>query len=502
MLALRSNGGSIGEKSWPLSGQNQGSYSLTGRRQPDVLELLGGQTASYEQLYRSQLWVYVVVNKLARACARLPLKTYAKFDATGERTEEPTSVVAKLLKKPYPYARTFQFTEYLLGCLGIYGNATFVKFRGGNGQTPAEVWPLPWRQIEVIVGDDVPIEAYRWRGRSGLQKIFLPQDVLHFAWFNPDPNQPWGVSPLESLGTTLALENAGQRYAISSFGNAARPASFIQSQRNLSKTQRAELRTEIDQAYGGPENAFKVALLDNGLEWKPLGHSAREASLIDNRKLSREEVCAAYDIPPPMVGILDHATYSNIDQQHWMLYMDTLAPILKMVEDTLMAQLIDIEPAWDGYFVEYDMDAVLRGNFEQRSQSYLRQLQSGVATPNELRKLENREPIDDPAANAVYIPINLEGVSPEMRKLQEAEQQRQDEQAQQRFEQQQQLRQDGGGGSPDRPGQGGEQPLPPPRQTRTTRQARLLQDLLSKDDEAALAALRELRPTLEGEFAP
>src|SRR4029077_5674319 len=192
---------------------------------------------------------------------------------------------------------------------GIYGNATFVKFRGGNGQTPAEVWPLPWRQIEVIVGDDVPIEAYRWRGRSGLQKIFLPQDVLHFAWFNPDPNQPWGVSPLESLGTTLALENAGQRYAISSFGNAARPASFIQSQRNLSKTQRAELRTEIDQAYGGPENAFKVALLDNGLEWKPLGHSAREASLIDNRKLSREEVCAAYDIPPPMVGILDHATY-------------------------------------------------------------------------------------------------------------------------------------------------------------------------------------------------
>ena len=70
-----------------------------------------------------------------------------------------------------------------------------------------------------------------------------------------------------------------------------------------------------------------------------------------------------------------------------MLYMDTLAPILKMIEDTMMAQLIDTEPAWDGYFVEYEMDAVLRGNFEQRSQAYLRYLQSGVRTPNELRNV-------------------------------------------------------------------------------------------------------------------
>jgi HK97 family phage portal protein len=404
--------------------------------QPDSLNILGGYS-TYEKMYRQQLWVYVCVNKLSRACARLPLKTYTRSDATNEREEDRTAPVAKLLRKPWPLARAFKFTEYAVGCLGIYGNATFVKFRGGNGRTPVELWPLPWRQVEVILGDSKPIDAYRWTGRNGMKKMFLPEDIVHFAWFNPNGTEPWGVSPLEPLATTLALEDAGQRYAVSSFGNAARPASFISSERNLTKLQREELRAEIEASYGGPENAFKVALLDNGLDWKPIAHSAREQELISNRQMTREEVCAAYDIPPPMVGILDHATYSNIDQQHWMLYMDTLGPLLKMIEDTLMAQLIDVEPAWDGNFVEYDLDAVLRGNIVQRSQAYQRYITAGVYTPNELRMLENKPPVEDPAADAIYVPQNLKPVSPEMRKIDEEQQAHQEELAQQRFDQQQ-----------------------------------------------------------------
>jgi HK97 family phage portal protein len=402
--------------------------------------------------------VYVCVNKLARAIARLPLKTYGLSLADGERTEERTIPLAKLLRKPWPGARQYNLIECAVSTLAIYGNATFVKFRGGNGQTPVELWELPWPQVDVIAGRDYPIESYRWTGTSGKQKVFMAEDVVHFKYYNPNPDEPYGVSPLEALATTLSLEDSAQRYGISSFGNAARPASFIQSSRNLTRQQRKELREEIEQSYGGPENAFKVALLDNGLDWKPLAFSASEAQLVDNRKLSREEVCAVYDIPPPMVGILDHATYSNIDQQHWMLYMDTLAPICRLIEDTMMAQLIDPEPAWDGAMVEFDMNAVLKGNIEQRSQAYQRFLQSGVYTPNQLRKFENEPPIEDPAADALYVPVNLEAVSPEMRKLQEQEaqqqQERADQQAQLAHEQHLELAAAGGTPKPS--------PAPPP----------------------------------------
>jgi len=388
--------------------------------QPDVVTLLNAN-ATYETIYRRQLWVYVCTNKIARSLASLPLKVY-EGEVEGEREYAPRSAPAKVLRRPYPRARTYQLILSIVGHLCVYGNATCVKFRGGNGRTPAQLWPMPWRNVEVIQGSRQPIDGYVYTA-NGVRKVFHPDDVVHFTWFNPNPDQPWGVSPIEPLATTLVLENAGQRYAISSFGNAARPASFIASERNLSKKQRDELRDEINAAYGGPENAFKVALLDNGLDWRPLGGSASDAQLVDNRKLSREEVCAAFDIPPPMVGILDHATYSNIDKQHWMLYQDTFAPWCEMLEDTLMAQVIDNEPAWDGFFVKFDLDAKLRGNYDQRSTSHQRQLLSGAATPNELRRLEDREPIDDPAADAIYVPANLVAVSADMRKLQDAEKQ-------------------------------------------------------------------------------
>ena len=434
-LGLRTpSGRTVGEKSWPLSGPQP----RTAWNQPSGLELIGGHT-TYDLMYRRQTWVYVCVNKLTRAIARLPLKAYSYSSGTGEREEERTLPVARLMREPWPLARGFHLWQNVMSHLAIYGNATLVKFRGGNGRTPAELWPLPWPQVEVLPGSSRPIDGYRWTGRNGLKKTFLAEDVLHFQWFNPNPDQPYGVSPLEALAATLAQENAAQRYGISSFGNAARPASFIKSERNLTRQQRKELREEIDQAYGGPENAFKVALLDNGLDWKPLAFSASEAQLVDNRKLSREEVCAVYDIPPPMVGILDHATYSNIDQQHWMLYMDTLAPICKLLEDTLMAQLVDLEPAWDGVFLEFDMDAVLRGNIEQRSQAYQRFLQSGVYTPNELRRLENNKPIADPVADAILVPVNMEPVSPQMRKLAEQEAEQQAEQDELAFQRQQEL---------------------------------------------------------------
>lgn len=467
-LSLRTTSGSyVTAKSWPLRGTNP---ARTSWKQSDTIGLAQANQ-TYDRLYRTQPWVYVCVNKLARAISRLPLKTYSLSAGTGEREEERTAPVAKLLRKPWPTARSYQLIEFAVSTLAIYGNATFVKNRGGNGQTPNELWPLPWPQVEVVHGRDEPIESYRWTGSDGTKKLFMADDVVHLKYYNPDPNEPFGVSPLEALASTLASESLAQRFGINSFANGARPSSFITSERNLTRQGKKELREEIDQMYGGVDNSGRPALLDNGLDWKPLAWSATEMQMIDGRKLSREEVCAVYDIPPPMVGVLDHATYSNIDQQHWMLYMDTLAPICKMIEDTLMAQLVDTELAWDGFFVEFDMDAVLKGNIEQRSQSYQRFLQSGVYTPNELRKFENEPPINDPQANAIYVPVNLEPVSPAMRRLQEQEQQQQMEQQQLQAEQahQQQLQlatasgAANGGGKPKPPNPNPPGPPPPKR---------------------------------------
>ena len=384
-----------------------------------TVSLLGGISASYEDLYWHQPWVHTVINKLTRAIARLPLKTYS-LNADGDRERERTVPLAKMIRNPYPRARARDMVEFIVGSVCVHGNAIAVKSRGAPGRTPIELWPSDWKRWQIITGLDRPIEAYVYTPNDpASRKVFLAEDVVHFHWYNPRA-EPFGRSPLESLQTTLALEDASQRYAVSNFGNSARPASFITSERNMTKEQRTALREEINEAYGGPDNAFKVALLDNGLDWKPLAHSAQESEYVNNRKLTREEVCAVYDVPPPMVGILDNATYSNITQQHWMLYMDSLSPILSMIEDTLMAQLVDPEPAWDGLFVEFDMNEVLRGNIAERSQAYLRFLEAGVYTPNELREMENKKRVNDPRANAIYVPSTLVALSKQVDSLEQA----------------------------------------------------------------------------------
>lgn len=424
MLALRTpSGKTVGayqQKSWPLSG-SQGPSPRIFNASPQSLRLLGGRIANYPELYWTQPWVHAVVNKLVRGVARLELKTY-EYDDNRTPVEAPMSVPAKVLRAPYPRAGSFQLKEFIMGSLCVYGNATLIKFRGGAGRTPQELWPMPFSRVSIIEGRERPIEAYQYAGLNtagaiGMKPLyFLPEDVVHFSWFNPD-GKPWGRSPLEALATALALEDGGQRYALSSFANNARPSSFITSTNKMTKEQRDNLRNEIESAYGGPDNAFKVALLDNGLDWKPIGHSARDSSLIELRKLSREEVCAVYDIPPPLVGILDNATYSNISEQHVMLYQTTIAPILTALEDTLNAQFAN-EDAWAPLFQKFDMGDVVRGNLKERSESYQRLFMSGGLTPNEQRVMEGRKPIgnledEQNPANMIYVPVNTAPVGQE-----------------------------------------------------------------------------------------
>ena len=100
-----------------------------------------------------------------------------------------------------------------------------------------------------------------------------------------------------------------------------------------------QLREDVEELYAGPENAGKPALLPPGLDWKPIGHTAVEAELIDQRQVAREEVAAVYQIPPPMMGILDNATYSNIETQREMAYTMALGPPLVLIEQSLTSMI-------------------------------------------------------------------------------------------------------------------------------------------------------------------
>jgi HK97 family phage portal protein len=405
-------------KSWPLAGVSA-PMRVTSSKAMDLIGL--DISASYAAIYNSQPWVYATVNKLARNMSRLPLRSYREDGNNGSRSElrrggdEPHGL-PNLLSRPYPQGSSRKLVEYTFGQVATYGHALWWKYRARPGQPPIELWPLDWRYITMQTGSSVPIDFFEYRGPMGVKR-FLPDDVVHFEWWSPVG--PRGTSPLEPLRITLGLEDAGRRYSVASFANGIRPSGALVSEKPVQGDARKELKAEIEAIHQNPDNAFRMMLLDAGLDWKPFGQSAVDAELINLRKLNREEVAAVYDIPPPMIQILDRATFSNIDEQHQMLYVDTFGPWLSMFEDTVRAQLLWGEPMLgfaadpedseiEETLVAFDLSELLRPDIAKRAAAYLALRYSGAWTVDDTREAEGKPKFDSEVARSFLTPLNFE----------------------------------------------------------------------------------------------
>lgn len=387
-------------KRWPLQGLEVGPVSIIpARTYIDLLDDLGPR--HFNEVYRQQAWVFTAINKIAVMAASLPFKSYG-FDAARNRDRLPNEhPLADLISNPFPYGTTMDLVGAICRDVGRYDNALVAKGYEFPGSPPTELWPLDWSKVTIVPGETQPIQGFEYRTTSGKTKLFSRNDVVHFQLRG-------GVSPLEPLSRTLILEDAAQRQSIAEFRNGMKPSLIGKATQKLTSEQTDALKMALT-AHQGPDNAGSVPIIPNVLDLSDFGRgSLKDAEWVAARELTRVEVAAVFGIDPTQIGILDHATFSNVQEAHLAFYMDTLRPWLGMIEDTLRVQLIQLEPAFADTFVEFDMADVLKGNIEQRSEAFQRFLQSGVMTPNELRRLENLPPVNDRGADALYVPLNMQ----------------------------------------------------------------------------------------------
>lgn len=411
MTVLVSNGGLVlaggdyqpfPRSSVPLSIYGDGFGSL---------ELLGdGRTVSYGDIYRRQLYVAVMTNKIARQISRLPLKAYRR-NRDGDRERLRDDRLAGLLKTPFPRGGPTHLKQAIALPALVHGNSALRKVRDRPGAPPSRLDPIAWGTLRLHGDRNGPVEVWE-TSQVGQPRFIDPDDIVHFAWRGLDG--PVGVSPLQQLGVTLSIEDAAQRHQQAMFRNGARPPSAITADREflgIDRTERqelmAQLRQDVNDIYAGPENSGKPAVLPPGLDWKGIGHTAVEAALIDQRRLAREEIGAIYDVPPPLVGLLEKSTFNNITELHRMLYVTVLGPWLTLIEETIWAQLIATEPAFRGdIWVEFDLSEVLKGDTLQRAQAIALQIGYGVLTIDEARDIENRRRFNLPETRVPLYPAN------------------------------------------------------------------------------------------------
>jgi HK97 family phage portal protein len=370
----------------------------------DTTLALSGTWAHYGQIYRSQAWVYAVLRKIAVSTARLPFKVYSRGD-TGREDARDTPF-GELMRKPHPQLDPYSLWLWTASTFEIYGEAIWVKFRDEGG-TVRMLQPMHPSNTVIHRKPNGETEYLFTSGTR--QALILPpfpaSDIVHFKGYHPE-SQTRGLSQLEPLRQTLLNEDATRRATAAFWANGARPSVTLTHPGTLSEDAAKRLKAGWDNVHSGVDSFGKTAVLEEGMTPNILQLNLEEMQYIESRKLNREEVCGVCDVPPPVVHILDRATFSNITEQMRSMYRDTMAPRLGLYESAIDLQLRPDFDGTGGLYGEFMLDEVLRGSFEERAASYQTAINAGYMSPAEVRSKENL-PDAGPAAEKLFINSTL-----------------------------------------------------------------------------------------------
>lgn len=371
-----------------------------------TLTLPDGSAHEYAQIWREQHQVRTVVSFLARNIAQIGIHHYRRISDT-DRERLAGSPLAQILGRPNPFTSRYRLFDTLVNDLGIYDVAYWAKLRAADG-TPGGLLRLDPRKVTPTGDNPFTPDTFELRGAMG-KKVLPAEQVVYFRGYNPD-NPRTGCSPVESLRRILLEEWQANSYREQMWRNGARVSGYLSRPVDAprwSDPGRARFKLDWQGQYAGDgPNAGGTPILEDGMTFNAAAFSPEQAEYIGARKLTREEVAAAYHVPLPMVGILEHATFSNIKEQHKQLYSDCLGPWLEMIVEEMELQLLpEFGTDAAGTYLEFNLDAKLSGSFEEEASAFSTSVGAPWMTRNEARARKNLPSID--GGDEIVTPLNV-----------------------------------------------------------------------------------------------
>lgn len=348
--------------------------------------------------------VYACVRILAEAIASLPIHVYEYQDDGGKKLVYDHPLYYLLHDEPNPEMTSFVFRETLMSHLLIWGNAYAQIIRDGAGRVLG-LYPLLPDKMEVQRDDKGNI-YYVYSRNSDENPMFKEygniklkaEDVLHIPGLGFDGLI--GYSPIAMAKNAVGMTLACEEYGASFFANGANPGGVLEHPGVLKDP--SKVRESWNSVYRGVSNAHKIAVLEEGMKYQQIGIPPEEAQFLETRKFQINEIARLYRIPPHMVGDLDKSSFSNIEQQSLEFVKYTLDPWVIRWEQSLQRSLL--LPGEKGkYFIKLNVDGLLRGDYQSRMNGYAVGRQNGWFSANDIREMENMNPIPDEEGGNLYL---------------------------------------------------------------------------------------------------
>ena len=338
--------------------------------------------------------VYACVRILAETIASLPLHTY-RYSTGGKEKAMNHPLYYLLHSEPNPEMTSFVFRETLMGHLLLWGNAYAQIIRDGRGRVLGLYPLLPSKMLVSRTDQGILFYQYEKDGRI----YFLPDtDVLHIPGLGFDGLV--GYSPVAMAKNAIGMAIATEEYGAKFFANGASPGGVLEHPGVVKDP--GKIRESWNAVYQGSGNAHRVAVLEEGMKFQPIGIPPEQAQFLETRKYQLNEIARIFRIPPHMIGDLEKSSFSNIEQQSLEFVMYTLDPWVLRWEQAIQRALFS-ESEKRQYFVKFNVDGLLRGDYQSRMNGYAVGRQNGWLSANDIRELENLNRISPELGGDLYL---------------------------------------------------------------------------------------------------
>jgi HK97 family phage portal protein len=343
----------------------------------------------------------------ANACVRLlsetigamPLMVYERLDDGGRRPAKEHWSYALLHDSPNADQTPVEYWEGQVAALALWGNGLARKEKAGGRVVALQ----PFSPAATTVSRQRNGRLRYSYVEFGVRHDLDEDDVVHIRGFGTD--RDWGLSPIAMARHSLGLAMAADEAAAKLFANGMVSSGFIETQKFLTKEQRAQFETSLEK-FKGSTNAGKLMTLEGGFAFKPLSINPEDMQMLESRRFNVEEICRWFRVPPFMIGHTEKSTSwgTGIEQQQIGFLTFTLAPYLARIQQRLNASLLSPVDRRK-YYVEFNIESLLRADSAGRAAFYSTMAQNGGITRNEIRVRENLPKM--PGGDVLTVQSNL-----------------------------------------------------------------------------------------------
>jgi HK97 family phage portal protein len=343
--------------------------------------------------------VFACIRLLSDTVGSLPVFLYERL-SEDERTKAQNHPVYELIHRtPNPWQTTMDFYSLMVGHLCLRGNFYARIDPERSEEQPSQLVPLNPDRMSVEQLNSGRL-VYRYKYQDGQKRTYSQDEILHVRGFTT--NGVTGISVLEYARNAVGLSIAQETHGGALFQNGGFFKYYIRTTKRLGDEGRKNFRKTWRGVHGGADRAYEPPILEDDLDIKTLGMSLEDSQWVEARKFQAEEICRFFGVPPHMIHLLDRATFNNIEHMQISFVIYTLRSWLVRIEQAISKALLAYP---EQYYVEFNVDGLLRGDMKSRYEAFQIGIQQGFLTRNEVRRLLNLPPL--PGLDEPLQPLNM-----------------------------------------------------------------------------------------------